>query len=1141
MTDGANISDDPLWFKDAIIYQLHVKTFFDANNDGYGDFSGLIEKLDYVQDLGVNCIWILPFYPSPLRDDGYDIADYVSINPLYGGMDDARTFIKEAHKRGLRVMTELVINHTSDQHPWFQRARMSPAGSDERNFYVWSDTDTKFSDARIIFTDTETSNWTWDPIAKQYYWHRFFHHQPDLNFDNPQVIEEVLKVMDYWMDLGVDGVRLDAIPYLIARDGTNCENLPETHEILKKFRHALDEKYKNRIFLAEANQWPADVIEYFGDGDECHMAYHFPLMPRIFMAVHQEDRYPIVEIMRQTPKIPENCQWAIFLRNHDELTLEMVTDEERDYMYNAYASDPVMRCNVGIRRRLASLLEYSRPKIELLNSLLLSMPGTPIIYYGDEIGMGDNIYLGDRNGVRTPMQWSSDRNGGFSRAPFSRLYSPPIMDPVTGFQAVNVEAQQLDRSSLLHWMRNIIRLRSQYQVFGRGDIRFLESENRKVLTYIRSHDGQKVMCVANLSRYPQSAEVDLSEFEGTVPQEMFGLGRFHRIGTEPYILTLAPHSFYWLLLESNSADNAATLSGGTESQLCIYPSSADQLPLCTLDLRDGWRSSIMSDSFREELEARLLPEYVRRTSWLGSRSETVEKVRISHLVNLGNEKELIALAIVDVIHENGDVDKCSMSLSLVSKEQVFEMLEKSPELVMATINTEKGEFVLYNAFEDARFRAGLLELISEEREIKDGGVTLCGVKTPQFDTIIGDAKVSSFKSNRVQKGHFNTFVKYEDKLYLKAYRVIDSGAQHEWVVGKFLTESGKFPFSPKTAGCISLCDENGESSTVALLMEAVPNQGDGWTYSLEELRRFFDRASSNPHMLESVSELTRDLEKLPPGSCPELIPEEIYQLLGSYVRHAAALGARTAELHLSLASAVSETGTSSSLGKEKLTREEARSMIKSTRRAANKTLDGLVRHVDSLTHLGADLADRALELVERREQILNTIDAFPADDDSLVKMSLHGNFHLGQVLYTDDSFWVLDFRGEPFRTAEERASKFSPLKDVAGMLRSFSYAVYLSFFMHTRETEQDMESFLPWARICESWIRNMFLNEYLAVAKSGDFLPSDEKTISAVLEYFLMEKALYELRFEQVHRPDWLKVAVFSLLEHLRRSQPSLD
>ena len=541
---------DPLWYKDAIIYELHVKAFADSNNDGIGDFRGLMQKLDYLLELGVTCIWLLPFFPSPLRDDGYDISDYMNVHPSYGTLDDFRQFMSAAHERGLQVMIELVINHTSDQHPWFQEARSAPAGSPARDYYVWSDTDQKYRDARIIFTDTEKSNWSWDSVAQAYYWHRFFSHQPDLNFDNPHVMEEVLKVLRFWLDMGVDGLRLDAVPYLVERDGTNCENLAETHYAIKGIRRALDEGYEGRMILAEANQPPANVRAYFGDADECHMAFHFPLMPRIYMALSQEDRTPITDIMAQTPAIPESCQWGMFLRNHDELTLEMVTGDERDYMYLAYSGDPRMRINVGIRRRLAPLLDNNRRRMELLNSLLFSFPGTPILYYGDEIGMGDNIYLGDRNGVRTPMQWSGDRNAGFSRANPARLYSPVIMDPVWGYEAINVEAQQGDPSSLLNWMRNMIALRKLFQVFGRGTQRFLDPENLKILAYIREFQGEQVLCVANLSRFWQPVQLDLTGLEGMIPVEMLGYVEFPAIGPQPYPLTLGPYGFLWLELQA---------------------------------------------------------------------------------------------------------------------------------------------------------------------------------------------------------------------------------------------------------------------------------------------------------------------------------------------------------------------------------------------------------------------------------------------------------------------------------------------------------------------------------------------------------------------------------------------------------------
>jgi len=555
------VTDDSLWYKDAIVYQLHIKSYRDSNADGYGDFRGLIERLPYIQQLGANTIWLLPFYPSPLKDDGYDIAAYEEINPTYGTIDDCHAFLDAAHSRNIRVITELVINHTSDQHPWFQRARRAPKGSPERNWYVWSDDPNKYADTRIIFTDTEKSNWTWDPEAQQFYWHRFFSHQPDLNFDNPEVLEAITNIMRFWLRLGVDGLRLDAIPYLIEREGTNCENLPETHDVLRKLRAALDSEFANRIFLAEANQWPSDVRPYFGNSDECHMAFHFPVMPRMYMAIRKEDRTPIIDIMRQTPEIPPDCQWAIFLRNHDELTLEMVTNEERDYMYREYARDPRMRINVGIRRRLSPLMESGRRQIELMNALLMSMPGTPIIYYGDELGMGDNIYLGDRNGVRTPMQWSADRNAGFSEADTAALYAPLIVDPPYGYHTVNVAAQERVPTSLLRWMRRLIGVRQEYQAFGRGTWEPVDAANRRVLVFLRCYRDEKILCVNNLSRFAQFVELDLRDFTGLVPLELWSKNAFPRIGELPYLLTLGPHNFLWFRLLNG--DQAKEIQRGT--------------------------------------------------------------------------------------------------------------------------------------------------------------------------------------------------------------------------------------------------------------------------------------------------------------------------------------------------------------------------------------------------------------------------------------------------------------------------------------------------------------------------------------------------------------------------------------------------
>lgn len=540
---------DPLWYKDAIIYELPVRSFRDGNADGIGDFTGLYDKLDYLQGLGVTCLWLLPFFPSPLKDDGYDIADYVNVHPSYGTLDDFTKVLTAAHERELRVVIELVLNHTSDRHPWFQRARSAPPGSTEREYYVWSDSNQRYQQARIILLDKEQSNWTWDPVAQAFYWHRFLHDQPDLNYDNPAVVREMLAVLDFWLDLGVDGFRIDAVPYLVERDHTSCENLPETHAIIKAIRAHLESRAPGRMLLAEATQLPTDVRAYFGDGDECHMAYHFPVMPRIFMALHLEDRQPITDVMEGTPTIPDDCQWALFLRNHDELTLEMVTDDERDYMYLAGSLDPPGQLKRVIRRRLAPLVGNSRPRIELLTGLLFSFPGTPILHYGDELGMGDNVYLGDRHGVRTPMQWSGDRNAGFSRADPAQLYSPVVMDALYGYPAVNVEAQESDAASLLNWMRNMIRLRKLFKVFGRGTMEVLSPSNRKVLAYVRRYRNDVILCVANLSRSVQPAELDLGAFAGLTPVEMLGYTEFPTIGTVPYFVTLGPYGFYWFELQ----------------------------------------------------------------------------------------------------------------------------------------------------------------------------------------------------------------------------------------------------------------------------------------------------------------------------------------------------------------------------------------------------------------------------------------------------------------------------------------------------------------------------------------------------------------------------------------------------------------
>ncbi|GGI92298.1 hypothetical protein GCM10009083_06040 [Halopseudomonas pertucinogena] len=790
--------NDPCWYKDAVIYQLHVKSFFDANDDGIGDFAGLIQKLDYLVDLGVNTLWLLPFYPSPRRDDGYDIADYRGVHSDYGTMADVRRFIREAHRRGLRVITELVINHTSDQHPWFQRARHAPKGSWERDFYVWSDTDQKYQGTRIIFLDTEKSNWTWDPVAGQFFWHRFYSHQPDLNFDNPRVLKAVLAVMRFWLDMGVDGMRLDAIPYLIERDGTNNENLPETHEVLKKIRAELDALYPDRMLLAEANQWPEDTQPYFGGedggpGDECHMAFHFPLMPRMYMAIAQEDRFPITDILRQTPEIPENCQWAIFLRNHDELTLEMVTEQERDYLWNYYAADRRARINLGIRRRLAPLVERDRRRIELLNSLLLSMPGTPTLYYGDEIGMGDNIFLGDRDGVRTPMQWSTDRNGGFSRADPASMVLPPIMDPLYGYQAVNVEAQTRDPHSLLNWTRRMLAVRRQQQAFGRGTLRMLAPANRRIIAYLREFTNDKgeheiILCVANLSRSAQATELDLAPWAGKVPVEMIGGSSFPPIGQLHYLLTLPPYGFYWFVL----ADESQMPSWHVEP--------VQQMPeLATLVIKKDL-SELLGQACRQVLEQESLPAWLSKRRWFAARG-SAESVNLLYAIPFCSEPAPCVLCEL----QSGD-DLYQLPLGFLSMAEASEPAgQAAAAFAVARLRRGARLGLLTDAATLAGFTRHLLASLRRAEVLQAPGQQLRFQPEPGLAALepVEDEDIHPMTAEQS-----NTSILIGERMMLKIIRRVMPGIHPEIEIGRFLTQR-QFPAIAPLLGEVSRLAEGG--------------------------------------------------------------------------------------------------------------------------------------------------------------------------------------------------------------------------------------------------------------------------------------------------------------------------------------------
>ena len=1091
---------DPLWYKDAIIYELHVRAFHDANQDGIGDFQGLVQKLDYLQELGVTCLWLLPFFPSPLRDDGYDIADYTSVHPSYGTLDDFRGFLDGAHARGMQVLIELVINHTSDQHPWFQAARRAAPGSPERDFYVWSDSDQKYSGTRIIFTDTEKSNWTWDPEAKAYYWHRFFSHQPDLNFDNPAVVDEVLKVMGFWLDLGVDALRLDAIPYLIERDGTNCENLPETHVILKRIRAALDEQYEGRMLLAEANQPPQDVRAYFGDADECHMAFHFPLMPRLFMGLRLEDRQPVTEIMAKTPQIADTCQWGLFLRNHDELTLEMVTDEERDYMYLAFSADPRMRVNVGIRRRLAPLLENNRSRIELLTSILFSFPGTPILYYGDEIGMGDNIYLGDRNGVRTPMQWSGDRNAGFSRTNPARLYSPVIMDPVYGYESLNVEAQQGNPSSLLNWTKHMIALRKLFQVFGRGTIEFLEPANRKILAYLRTYGQEQVLCVANLSRFAQPVELDLSALNGVTPVEMRGYVEFPRIGRQPYPLSLAPYGFLWFELHREPAVVAAA--------------EREAAPALELPAGAAWPALFEGDA-REGLEAQILPAFLAAQRWFGAASRRIVACRIEEAIPLA---EHAGVAIVGVGLSDGPVERYSVPLAVAFGADAARLRETHPAAVVGTVVRGLEETgVLYDGVLNDEACRALLALVHEGREWPGTG----GVLTGMPGRLLREAAPAADGSiTRVGGGQNNSTIVYGDRFIAKVYRRIESGINPDAELVRHLHDRNGFAGIPPFAGALEYRTPASPAASLVLVQGFLPNQGDGWTWMQEELGRYYERTSIMP------------AEAIPP-EVPNFwggldlhgrLPPVLDELLGISDDAAIALGRRTAELHLALA----EASRDEAFAPEPFRAEDLAALRGELQQHATTAFDLLKASVVGLPDDQVELASQVLSYRTRvARRMLRVTESLP----DAVKTRIHGDYHLGQVLRVGQEFVITDFEGDPAQPLAERRAKHPPLKDVAGMLRSFARAAQVALQTHVARRPEDPDRLAPWARVWQQSVSAVFLRGYGRAAGAASILPVAPEETSQLLEAYLLLQLLCELRFELGNRPAGVGLPLRGIVE----------
>ncbi len=1091
LTAAAN-SGDPQWYRDAVVYELHIKAYADGNGDGIGDFRGLTDKLDHVQSLGVNTIWLLPFYPSPLRDDGYDVADYRGVHPNYGTLDDFRAFVAEAHRRGLRVITELVVNHTSDQHPWFQAARRAPKGSPEREFYVWSDDPKLYSGTRIIFTDTEKSNWSFDELAGQYYWHRFFSHQPDLNFDNPAVLEAVLQVMEFWLDMGVDGFRLDAIPYLIERDGTSNENLRETHEVIKKIRARIDARYPGRLLLAEANMWPEDVREYFGDSDECHMAYHFPLMPRMYMAIAQEDRHPVVEILAQTPDIPAGCQWAIFLRNHDELTLEMVTSKERDYMYSMYASDPRARINLGIRRRLAPLLENDMDRIRLMNSLLLSMPGTPVLYYGDEIGMGDNIFLGDRDGVRTPMQWTSDRNGGFSRADPQRLYLPPIQDPIYGFEAVNVEAQAREPGSLLAWTRRLLAVRGSSQAFGRGRFTMLHPGNRKVLAYLREHDDDVILCVANVSRVAQAVELDLQAWKGRVPVEMTGRNAFPPVGELPYLLTLPGHEFFWFRLALDVEP----------PQWHSERLALDDLPV--LVLFDGWNSFFrqrvvpwrisLAEKMRQTLERETMPSFMQRQRWYATKSAKPERAQIVEhaMLGVGRSEWLVALVDVD---DSARRTRYFLPLAIAFEDSEEERMHALGPVAVSKIRQQANMGLLADAMGDEAFCRALIGFVGRGRTLKTESGTLRGVPGSAYAEVVGDALRGELALQRLTTSS-NSVSLLGDRLFLKAYRRLQPGVSIEVEVGRHLTDVLHFGGCVPVLGSLEWVDKDGQATTLALLQAQVENQGDAWVHFVEQLVRLLDG-----HELAAAETVA--------AQASEAAAQRLERL-----------AQRIAELHVALG----QRNGDPDFDPEPVTAADLRDWVGAVAAELDASMLLLERHAAA-----AGAHPLAAPVLAARDALRARIDHAARAAPAGSKTRIHGDLHLQQILVCRDDFLIIDFEGEPSRPIAERRARSSPMRDVAGMLRSFDYAreAALQAVPHGALHREPLAAA---ARHWERRAREVFLRAYWSdVVADGLYQAGQRDDVFAVLDLFEIGKALYELRYEIDNRPDWIGVPLAGL------------
>jgi maltose alpha-D-glucosyltransferase / alpha-amylase len=1094
---------DPRWYKDAIIYELHVRAFLDSDGNGMGDFAGLTAKLDYLADLGVTAVWLLPFYPSPGRDDGYDIADYRQVNPDYGSLRDVRVFVREAHRRGLRVITELVCNHTSDQHPWFQRARHAPPGSAWRDFYVWSDTADRYSDARIIFKDYETSNWTWDPVAGAYFWHRFFSHQPDLNFDNPRVQEAIFQTLDFWLDMGIDGVRLDAIPYLYEREGTNGENLPETHAFLAQLRSRVDERYGDRMLLAEANQWPEEAVQYLGTEarPECHMAFHFPVMPRLFMSIRMEDRFPILDILDQTPAIPDIAQWAMFLRNHDELTLEMVTDEERDFMYRAYASDPQARLNLGIRRRLAPLLGNNRRRIELMNGLLFSLPGTPVIYYGDEIGMGDNVYLGDRNGVRTPMQWSPDRNAGFSTANRQRLYLPPIVDPEYHHEAVNVEAQLANPHSLLWWMRRLIALRKRHPAFGRGTIEILSPENRKVLAFVRRYADETLLIVANLSRYVQWTSLDLTEFAGMVPVELFGSVEFPTIEGPRYPLTLGPHSFYWFQLRPGAV---------APGEIRRRVSRTLERPRSLAELTETGQAAEVSS---------VLADWIIDRRWFRGRGRRIRSTRIADVMPIPRHEHTLGLLLFEVIYSDGEPELYSVPVGIVDG------AAPEPEdarLIARLVGDHQPEGYLVDAAGDPAFVRALVGLLTGRRRLTGRVGDLVGKATGATPEVAGPPDVHVVVE-ALRGEQSNTSVLWGSTGILKLYRVLEMSENPEIEMGRVLTQRG-FRHAPAMGGWLEYRTKTGVASA-AILQAYVTNRGDAFDVARSSVEGYLETVVGLGVEAPAVD---RTVAGIVARSRQPVTASDLAPLVGEFMATAELLGRRTGELHRVLAAPTQDPA----FAPEPLTPFHQRSLYQSVRTTSGQALRQLR---DRAPGLPGPVRAQAEVVLSRGNNVEGHLRRLLETRIGGLRIRCHGDYHAEQVLVTPDDLMITDFEGQPLQAISQRRLMRPALTDVAGMMRSLHYAAVGALVVRGEPQRSALDA---WA---EAWYIESaaaFLRGYFAETDATGILPASDHGRVVLLDVLLLQKAAYELTYELSARPDWLTIPLRGIADILEPKPP---